>query len=174
MTRKISSGLTRRQVLLLTVLFVADVTLLAAGLTIVREPAPVSAVPSGPSQASCQSIGAQLLAGRGLAGTARLDADGALRFELSGTDVSGNSVPRAGEVAWDALAVAQALPAAGCGPYPFVRVDVPDPAGQAGSRLLVELNWIDLRAWAKRELDDGELATRVKIVSYAQPEAIQP
>jgi hypothetical protein len=172
--RKIFAGLTRRQVLLLAVLFVADVALLAVGFMIVREPAPVSAIPSSPSQASCQSIGAQLLAGRGLAGTARLDADGALRFELSGTDVSGSPLPRASEVAWDALAVAQALPDAGCGPYPSVRVDVPDPAGQAGGRLLVELSWIDLRAWARRELDDGELAARVKTFSYAQPEAIRP
>jgi hypothetical protein len=172
--RKISAGLNRRQVLLLAVLFVADVTLLTVGWMIVREPVPVSAVPSIPSQANCQSIGAQLLAGRGLAGTARLDADGALRFELSGTDGSGSSMPRASEVAWDALAVAPALPDAGCGPYPFVRVDVPDPAGQAGSRLLVELSWIDLRAWARRELDDGELAARVKTFSYAQPEAIRP
>ena len=172
--RKVFAGLTRRQALLLAVLFVADVALLAVGFTIVRGPAPVSAIPSGPSQASCQSIGAQLLAGRGLAGTARLDADGALRFELSGTDVSGGPLPRASEVAWDALAVAPALPETGCGPFPSVRVDVPDPAGQAGSRLLVELSWIDLRAWARRELDDSELAARVKTFPYAQPETIRP
>jgi hypothetical protein len=172
--RKIFASLTRRQVWLLAVLFGADVALLAVGFMLVREPAPVSAIPTGPSQASCQSIGAQLLAGRGLAGAARLDADGALRFELSGTDVSGSSWPRASEVAWDALAVAPALPEAGCGPYPSVRVDVPDPAGQAGSRLLVELSWIDLRAWARRELDDGELAARIKTFSYAQPQVIRP
>ena len=172
--RKIFAGLTRRQTILLAVLFVADVTLLAVGFLIVREPAPVSAIPSSPSQANCQSIGAQLLASRHLAGAARLDADGALRFELTGSDVSGHSLPRASEVAWDALGVVLALPDAGCGPYPSVRVDVPDPDGQPGGRLLVEVNWIDLRAWGKRELDDGELAARVKAFSYAQPETIRP
>jgi len=40
--------------------------------------------------------------------------------------------------------------------------------------LLVEVSWIDLHAWGKRELDDGELAARVKAISYAQPEAIRP
>jgi len=167
-------SLSRRQIVLLAVLFVADATLLAVGFLIVREPTPVSAIPSSESQASCQSIAAQLLAGRDLAGTARLDADGALRLELSGMNVSEHSLPRASEVAWDALAVVPALPDVGCGSYPLVRVDVPDPGGQPGGRLLVEVSWIDLRAWGKRELDDGELAARVKAISYAQPEAIRP
>jgi hypothetical protein len=172
--RRILASLSRRQIILLAVLFVADVTLLAVGLMIVREPMPVSAVPSSSSQASCQAIGAQLLAGRNLAGTARLDADGALRLELSGSDVSGRSLPQASEAAWDALAVAPALPDAGCGPYPSVRVDVPDPSGQPGGRLLVEVSWIDLRAWSKRELDDGELAARIKATLYVQPEPLRP
>ena len=172
--RKVLTRLSRRQIVLLATLFVADLTLLAVGFWVVREPMPVSVVPSSESQTSCQSIVAQLLAGRDLAGTARLDADGALRFELSGWHVSERSRPRASEVAWDALAVAPALPDVGCGPYPWVRVDVPDPGGQPGGRLLVEVNWIDLRAWGKRELDDGELAARVKTFSYAQPQAIQP
>jgi hypothetical protein len=172
--RRTLAGLTRRQIIVLAVLCVADVTLLAVGFLIVREPAPATAVPSSPSQASCPSIGAQLLAGHHLAGTARQDADGALRFELSGSDASEQSVPRASEVAWDALAVVPALLDAGCGPYPSVRVDVPDPGGQPGGRLLVEVNWLDLRAWIRRELDDGELATRVKVFSYANPEPVRP
>ena len=170
----ILAGLTRRQILLLAVLFVGDVTLLVVGFLIVREPAPVSTAPTSASQASCQSIGAQLLAGRNLAGTARLDTDGALRFELSGSDLSGHPLPRASDAAWDALAAAPALPDAGCGPYPLVRVDVPDPGGQLGGRLLVEVDWIDLRAWSKRELDDGELAARVKATSYIAPEPTRP
>src|SRR5512137_138470 len=122
MMRRISASLSRRQSMVLAALFVADVVLLAVGFMIMREPVPVSAVPASPSQANCQAIGAQLLAGHDLAGIARLDADGALRLELSGTDVSGHPLPRASEAAWDALAVVPALPDAGCGPYPAVRI----------------------------------------------------
>ncbi len=174
MKRQALAILNRRQFILLAALFVADVALLAAGLMVVREPMSASAIPSSPGQASCQAIGAQLLASRNLAGTARLDTDGALRLELSGSDVSGHPLPQASEAAWDALAAAPALPAAGCGPYPSVRVDVPDPNGQPGGRLLIQVSWIDLRAWEKHELDDGELAKRVKAISYIQPEIIRP
>jgi hypothetical protein len=172
--RRLFASLSRRQIMVLAALFAADAAALVAGWMIVREPAPASAVLSTPGQASCQAIGAQLLAGRNLAGTARLDADGALRLELSGADASGHPLPQASEAAWDALAVAPTLPSVGCGPFPSVRVDVPDPSGQPGGRLLVEVSWIDLRAWGQHELDDGELAARIKAFSYAQPEIIRP
>ena len=171
--RRAAGRLTRRQILTLAVLFVGDVALLLAGLTIVRGMAPASAA-TPVSPAICQAVGAQLLASRNLAGTARLDADGGLRLELSGQDSSGRTLQRATEVAWDVLPLALALPESGCGPYPAVRVDVPDPSGQPGGRLLVEVSWIDLRAWAKGELDDGELSVRLKTTFYIHPEPIRP
>jgi len=166
--------LSRRQLITLAVLFVADAALLAAGYMIVRQPAPSVAATRVVSQASCQVMGAERLTERNLAGVARLDADGSLRFELSGQDASGHTLPRAAEAAWDALAAAVTLPQMGCGPYPFVRVDVPDPNGQPGARLLVEVNWIDLRAWGQRELDDGELAARSKAAIYFHSEPAPP
>ena len=171
--RRVFASLTRKQIITLVALFAGDVALLLIGFMIVRGTAPVGAATSTPP-ANCQAIGAELLAVHNLAGAARLDADGGLRFELSGRDAAGLLLPRASEVAWDALPLALALPDAGCGPYPTVRVDVPDPSGQPGGRLLVEVNWIDLRAWGKGELDDGELAARVKTVSYVHPERVQP
>ena len=167
------ASLTRRQIITLAVLFAGDVTLLLAGFMIVRGTAPAGAATSVPV-VNCQAIGAQLLASRNLAGTARLDADGGLRFELSGRDIAGRLLPRAAEVAWDAFPLALALPGAGCGPYPMARVDVPDPNGQPGARLLVEVNWFDLRAWGKGELEDGELSARLKTISYVHPEPIRP
>jgi|GEM_PF-2447623 len=166
--RRALASLTRKQTITLAALFAADVALLLAGFMIVRGTAPAGAATSTPP-ANCQAIGAELLAAHNLAGAARLDSDGGLRFELSG-----RLLPRASEVAWDALPLALALPEAGCGPYPAARVDVPDPSGQPGGRLLVEVNWIDLRAWGKGELDDGELATRIKATSYIHPEPIRP
>jgi hypothetical protein len=170
-------GLSRRQKIFLAVLFAGDMALLLAGFLIVRGAPSVGAaapVPSGLSQKSCQAIGAQLLAQHNLAGATRLDPDGTLRFELSGQDATGRLLPRASEAAWDALAAALAMPDAGCGPYPTMRVDVPDPNGPPGGRLLVQVNWIDLRAWGKGELDDGELASRVTATAYVHPEPVQP
>ena len=172
-----AAGLSRRQKIFLAALFAGDMALLLAGFLIVRGAPAVGAAalaPFGLSQKSCQAIGAQLLAQHNLAGATRLDPDGALRFELSGQDATGRLLPRASEAAWDALAAALAVPDAGCGPYPTMRVDVPDPNGPPGGRLLVQVNWIDLRAWGKGELDDGELASRVTATTYVHPEPVQP
>lgn len=163
----------RRQIIALVALFAGDVALLLVGWLIVRGTAPAGAATAA-SPASCQATGAQLLVRHNLAGASRLDAGGVLHFELSGQDASGFPLPRASDAAWDALAAALALPDAGCGPYRLVRVDVPDPSGQPGSRLLVQVDWIDLRAWGKGELDDGELAARVQATSYLLPKAIRP
>ncbi len=171
--RRPFASLTRRQIITLAVLFASDVALLLTGFVVVRGTAPAGAATFTPP-ANCQAIGAQLLASHNLAGTARLDADGGLRFELSGRDISGRLLSRASEVAWDALPLALALPDAGCGPYQMLRVDVPDPSGQPGGRLLVEVSWIDLRAWGKGELDDGELSARLRATSYVHPEPIRP
>jgi hypothetical protein len=167
------ASLKRVQKVVLVALLVGDVALLATGGLIVRGAAPAPA-PVPALAPDCQAVSARLLAQRNLAGAARLDADGGLRFELSGQDAAGRLLPRASEMAWDALAAAALLPHSGCGPYSSLRVDIPDPGGQPGARLLVQVNWIDLRAWGKGELDDGELAARVQALNYFHPEPVQP
>ncbi len=171
--KRVFAGLNRRQVVTLAVLLLADVALLLGGFWVVRGATPAGAATAVPS-VSCQAFGAQLLAWRNLAGTVRLDSDGVLRFELTGLDTSGKPLPRASETAWDAMASALALPEGGCGPYRLLRVDVPDPDEQPGRRMLVEVSWIDLRAWGRGELDDGELAARLKATTYVRPEIIRP
>jgi len=171
--RQSLARLTRRQLIVLAILLVGDVALLFIGFLIVHQAAPASAVTSLPPT-TCQEIGAQLLLQHNLAGASRLDADGALRFELSGQDAAGLILPRASDAAWEALAAAATLPDMGCGPYQLVRVDVPEPERQPGSRLLVEVNWLDLRAWSRGELDDGELAARARVTLYVPPEPIRP
>ena len=172
---KAFAGLTRRQLIILAFLFVGDVAVLLMGFLIATgQPPPVDAAVPAMSQASCQAMGAERLAAHNLAGVAQLDADGALHFELSGRDISGNTLQRVTEAAWDALGAAASLSEEGCGPYPAVRVDVPDSVGQPGAHLQVEVNWIDLRAWGEHELDDGELAARSSMTTYVQPELTQP
>jgi hypothetical protein len=167
--RKAFTSLSRRQALVLTVLFLGDVAVLAAGFLIVRQPAPIEPPVPVISAASCQALAAEKLAALNLAGVAQLDPDGAVRLELSGRDLSGDTLPRAIEGVWEALAAAAALAEADCGPYRSVRVDVPDWNGPPGAHLLVEVNWIDLRAWGERELDDGELAARSNMTTYILP-----
>src|SRR5512136_2561568 len=145
--------LSRRQLVALAVLFCGDVAVLAAGfLLVTRQPAPAQEPVSEVNQASCQALSAEQLAAHHLAGTTRLEADGSLRFELTGQDTAGRALPRPSDAAWDVLsAAAVALPRAGCGPYRFVRVQVPD-SSEASVALLVEVNGIDLRAWGEHEL----------------------
>jgi hypothetical protein len=191
---KAVTRLSRLQRLILAVLFVGDVVVLAAGFFIVNnQPAPIeiaasvalptatsdtgvlnTGVPKTVDQASFQALGAEQLAVRNLAGTIRLDADGSLRFELTGQDTGGGALARPSEAAWDVLAAAAALPQAGCGLYPFVRVQVPDSNGPPDAQLLVEVNGIDLRAWGERELDDGELSARSKASHLVRPSSAQP
>ena len=173
MVRRAFANLNRIQRIVLAALCVADAALLSAGFLIVREAPPANAaVPA--LLPNCQQLGAEQLLQHNLAGATRLDADGGLRFELSGQDAAGRLVPRASEAAWEALRAGLALPDVGCGPFSLLRVDVPDPSGLPGARLLVEVNWIDLRAWGKGELDDGELAARAVTQTYFYPEPVQP
>ncbi len=166
--RRVFASLTRGQVALLAVLFAGDIAILLVGFILVRGAAPAGA--SGTlSSTTCQATAAQLLATHGLAGTSRLDSPSVLRLELTGQDISGQVLPQPSDAAWDAMAAALALPDSGCGPYHLLRVDIPDPNEQPGNRLLVEVNWLDLRAWGRGELDDGELAARLKATSYVRP-----
>ena len=162
--------LSRRQLVTLAMLFFGDVAILAAGFILVTsQHAPSQETVSEIDQASCQALSAEQLAAHNLAGTTRLEADGSLRFELTGQDTAGQELPRPSEAAWDVLmAAAVALPQAGCGPYPFVRVQVPDSSGPPGTVLLVEVNGIDLRAWGEHELDDGELSARSRALTFVR------
>jgi hypothetical protein len=182
--------LSRLQRLILAALLLGDIAVLGAGFFVVtNQPAPVETVasadvpdtvtpdagaPKAVDLASCQALGAEQLAARNLAGTTRLDADGSLRFELTGQDTAGRALDRPSEAAWDVLAAAVALPQAGCGPYPFVRVQVLESGGAPDTLLLVEVNGIDLRAWGERELDDGELATRAQVSILNRSPSAQP
>lgn len=167
--RQAFTSLSRRQIMVLSLLLVGDVAVLAAGFLIVRQPGPAQAPVVAISKASCQALAAEQLSARNLAGVTRVDAQDSLQIELSGRTLSGDALPRAIEATWDALAAAAAIVKIGCGPFRSARVDVPDASGPPGARLAVEVNWIDLRAWGQRELDDGELAVRSNMTTYVLP-----
>ena len=58
------------------------------------------------------------------------------------------------------------LAALGCGPYNLVRVDVPDPEGRPDARLILELTGPELQLWVDGQLDDGQLAERMRRKLY--------
>jgi hypothetical protein len=49
-----------------------------------------------------------------------------------------------------------------CGPYNNVQVDVPDPDKHPNTRLILDVNWPDIQAWANGTIDDGQLSDRMR------------
>ncbi len=68
--------------------------------------------------------------------------------------------------AWDVFSATTRLAAMGCGPYNLVRVDVPDPEGRPDARLILELTGPELQMWVNGQLDDGQLAERMRRQLY--------
>jgi hypothetical protein len=173
-TLKRSLGvLTRRQKIALGGMALANGVVLALAILVLRNSAGAVTplYPPGPSlHELCGDVAARLLAQDNIAGSASIGSDNVLRLYLTGLDASGHPLSQATDVAWDAMAAVVTMPSIGCGPYPFVQVDVPAPEGETpASRLLVSVDWIDLRAWGYGELDDGALADRAQTTLYTQP-----
>lgn len=170
------SQLTRRQKIALISLAAANVVALAlAWIVLSRGAAATDAPVPAPD---CGAIAAHLLAAQNLAGSANVGTDNVLHLYLTGLDVTGQALPRATDLAWDALAAMLGLPRVGCGPYTLVQVDIPAPeavpfdpggGGVRPNRMLVSVDWIELWAWGYGELDDGALAGRLQTTLYAQP-----
>ena len=163
--------LTRRQKIILAALAIANIAVIVAAAAVLPSAMRSAANAPGPDpRETCSSIAAILLARRGIAGTASIGPDNILRLHLTGPGASERRLAQASDIAWDALVALVALPQAGCGPYPRIEVDVPAPDGETpAARLLVSVDWIDLRAWSYGELDDGALAARLQTTLYTEP-----
>ncbi len=68
--------------------------------------------------------------------------------------------------AWDVFSATTQLATMGCGPYNLVRVDVPDPEGRPDARLILELTGPELQMWVDGQVDDGQLAERMRRQLY--------
>jgi hypothetical protein len=161
------STLSPRQRRTLVGLGLANVLLLAVIGALALAPGADAGSPSTPTHApdtaqatACRAIAAQALVERDVAATVALGDDGGINFALGSDDPA---------AAWDAFAVAAELPASACGPYDPIRVDVPDPAGIPGQRLIVEARWIDVLAWWQGRIDDTALNERTGRSTYVLP-----
>ena len=68
--------------------------------------------------------------------------------------------------AWDVFSVTTRLVPLGCGPYNFIRVDVPDPDQRPNVRMTLELTGPELQLWANGTLNDAQLADRMRRQLY--------
>jgi hypothetical protein len=102
------------------------------------------------------------------------EANAALAFRQRGVAAS-VSITRAAMLvtvdgpsaqAWDVFSATTRLAVMGCGPYNLIRVDVPDPEGRPDARLILELTGPELQLWVDGQLDDGQLAERMRRKLY--------
>jgi hypothetical protein len=76
------------------------------------------------------------------------------------------TVNGASDQAWDVFSATTRLTNMGCGPYHLIRVDVPDPEGRPDVRMLYELTGQELQLWAAGQLNDEQLAERMRRQLY--------
>ncbi|MBI5564495.1 MAG: hypothetical protein HY870_06345 [Chloroflexi bacterium] len=154
-----SNSLSRKQVIAVAVIAVLNVLVLG-GLVVLlttEELPPSLALTPGPdNNAQCEASAALGLRQQGVAASVSI-TDSALFVNVIGPDAA---------AAWDVFSVTARLSQFNCGPYNLVRVDVPDPAGQADTRLVLELTGPEVEHWATGQLTDGQLSERMRRLQY--------
>jgi hypothetical protein len=102
------------------------------------------------------------------------EANAALAFRQQGVAASVSITREAllvtingpSDQAWDVFSATTRLGKMGCGPYNLIRVDVPDPEGRPDVRLFYELTGPELQMWAAGQLNDAQLAERMRRQMY--------
>jgi hypothetical protein len=160
------SKLSRTQ--LIAIAAIAVLNLLVFGgliLLVTGEDPPPPALTVGPdNSAECEANAALALRQQGVAASVSITGS-ALFVNVIGPDAA---------AAWDVFSMTARLNRLNCGPYNLVRVDVPDPAGQAGTRLVLELTGLEVQYWAGGQLTDGQLAERMRRLQYQTRPPVTP
>jgi len=148
-------SLTRQQrlVLIAAVTIIAFIFITAILLLLTDEPLQPLAWPD--IGAPCEANAALVFRQRGVAASVAITREALL------VTVNGSS-----DQAWDVFSATTRLPAMGCGPYNLVRVDVPDPDGRPDVRLFYELTGPELQMWVEGQLNDAQLADRMRRQMY--------
>ena len=102
------------------------------------------------------------------------EANAALAFRQQGVAASVSitreallvTVNGSSDQAWDVFSATTRLGTMGCGPYNLIRVDVPDPEGRPDVRLYYELTGQELQLWVEGQLNDAQLAERMRRQMY--------
>jgi hypothetical protein len=151
--------LSRRQIIAVAVIAVLNLLVLG-GLVLLLSTAdstPLLALTPGPdNNVQCEANAALILRQQNVAASVSI-TDSALLVNVIGPDAA---------AAWDVFSMTAKLHRLNCGPYNLVRVDVPDPAGQPATRLVLELTGLEVQYWAEGQLTDGQLSDRMRRLQY--------
>lgn len=151
------SKLSRKQIVVVAAIAVLNLLVLGGLILVLTAEDPPPAPTSGPdNNADCEANAALTLRQQGVAASVSITGS-ALIVNVIGPDAA---------AAWDVFSMTARLNRLNCGPYNLVRVDVPDPAGQAGTRLVLELTGLEVQYWAGGQLTDGQLSERMRRLQY--------
>lgn len=156
----VKNGLTafsRQQRLVLLAVVLLNAAVLGGLLIILNNPLPPEVALTLPPDNAlvCESNAALALRQRGVAASVTI-TNLALFASVNGPSAA----------AWDVFSVTHKLSQDGCGPYNLIRVDVPDPEGRTGARLILELTGQEIQLWADGRLTDGQLSERTRRSLY--------
>ena len=148
-------SLTRQQRLILIAGTAIIAILFIGAILLLLTDQPPQALPWPDLGAPCEANAALAFRQRGVAASVSITREAML------VTVDGPSAQ-----AWDVFSATTRLAAMGCGPYNLIRVDVPDPEGRSDARLILELTGPELQMWVGGQLDDGQLAERMRRQLY--------
>jgi len=154
-----SHSLSRKQIITVAVIAVLNLIVLG-GLVVLlttEDPVPLLALTPAPdNNVQCEATAALTLRQQGVAAS----------VSITNSALIANVTGPAAAAAWDVFSMTAKLSRLNCGPYNLVRVDVPDPTGQADTRLVLELTGLEVDYWATGQLTDGQLSERMRRLQY--------
>ena len=148
-------SLTRQQRLILIAGVATIALIFTAAIFLLLTDQPETALPWPDIGAPCEANAALAFRQRGVAASVSITREALL------VTVDGPS-----DQAWDVFSATTKLATLGCGPYNLIRVDVPDPDGRSAIRLFYELTGPELQMWANGQLNDAQLAERMRRQMY--------
>ena len=156
-------SLTRQQrlIVIASTAFIAIIFLSAILLLLTDQPP--QALPWPDLGAPCEANAALVFRQQGVASSVSITREALL------VTVNGSS-----DQAWDVFSATTRLAAMGCGPYNLVRVDVPDPDGRPDVRLSYELTGPELQLWVEGQINDAQLAERMRRQMYQTVPFVTP
>lgn len=157
-------SLTRQQRLILGLALLTNVIVLGVLVWLVTSPSfqpePLPQVTEPANTVECENNAALNLRQQGISGSITINRTESIQVYVDSSDAS---------TAWNVFSTTMTLLRYNCGPYAVVRVDVPDPDQRPNLRLVLEVNWADVQAWANGSMDDGQLSNRMRRRVYQTP-----
>jgi hypothetical protein len=156
-------SLTRQQRLALLAIAAINAFILIAAIVLLSTDQPPQRLEWPDIGAPCEANAALVFRQQGVAASVAITREALL------VTVNGSS-----DQAWDVFSATTRLVTMGCGPYNLVRVDVPDPEGRRDVRLFYELTGLELQMWVEGQLNDAQLADRMRRQMYQAVPFVTP